>query len=126
MRIEQQIQIAIVQDIRYRYPNVLFTISPAGMINNPRIGAITKKMGYRAGTSDMLFFEPRGIWHGLMIELKIPAALGTSKVSPEQKKWQIDALERGYKAVICYGHDETMLVLKEYLAEKTDKSECTL
>lgn len=57
----------------------------------------TKRMGYRKGFPDMQILEPRGKYHGMLIELKC----GKGKYpSLEQKAWRDALKDKGYYAVI--------------------------
>jgi hypothetical protein len=96
-RRESDLQISIINWCRLQYPKILLTISPAGMKLPMQVARRFKAMGYRAGTADILIFEPRGIYHGLTLELKMPGGVP----SPEQIEWRNEALDRGYLAVIC-------------------------
>jgi len=70
-----------------------------------------KKAGMKRGYPDMFLPVARREWHGLFIELKV----GKNKASPEQKTW-IEALQgQGYCAVICYGANEAIEVIRSYL-----------
>lgn len=79
-----------------------------------RNGANMKAQGLRRGFPDLFFPIPRGNYHGLFIELKRPDK--KARVSHEQKKW-IDFLNgHGYCAVVAYGQDHAMRVIKDYLS----------
>ena len=73
-----------------------------------------EREGMKKGFPDNFIAEPRGIYHGLFIELK-RAKKRLSRKSPEQRQW-ITALEdKGYKAVFCYGAEEAKRTVLEYL-----------
>ena len=111
---EQDIQMNLVQYIRLRYPDILFTISGAGLIRNKRTGGLMKKLGYSAGCPDIMIFEPRGDFKGLFIELKQEKGHPT----PEQRKWIEDLNKRGYLAQILYGFEQTKKFIDEYLVKE--------
>jgi hypothetical protein len=72
-----------------------------------------KRMGYVAGTPDLLVFEPRARYSGLMIEMKGPKG----KVSPAQAEF-IEALgKRGYKAVVCFGFQSAQREIDAYFKQ---------
>lgn len=108
---EYDIQCRFVNYILWTYPTLLFTIAPQGMRMSRRMAGKIKNMGYRKGTSDMLIFEARGLFHGLFIELKAPA--GT--LSKDQGDFLLAADRRGYKAVCCKGYDIAVKTLDNYL-----------
>lgn len=70
-----------------------------------------KAMGTLAGFPDLFVFIARGGFNGLFIELKKPKG----RVSAIQQQ-RIDALnEQGYRAVVCYGFDESIKAITDYL-----------
>jgi len=83
-------------------------------------GSQLKSEGVKKGVYDMFLPYPANGFHGLYIELKTPerrpkTARGIGGVSPEQKIFGSYANSSGYKAVVAYGADEAISVLKEYL-----------
>lgn len=108
---EYRIQTAFIRYVDLVYPELLFTIAPAGFIMNQGMAMKMSAMGYRKGTPDLLFFEPRGSWHGLLIEFKAPG----KKTSPEQVSFCDQAEKRGYKTAVCYSSHEAIQVLEVYL-----------
>lgn len=73
-----------------------------------------EREGMKKGFPDNFIAEPRGIYHGLFIELK-RAKKSLSRKSPEQRQWIKDLEEKGYKAVFCYGAEEAKRTVLEYL-----------
>jgi len=71
-------------------------------------------MGYRPGSPDIIILEPRGPFHGLMVELK--AIKGT--VSENQKNFHLEAIHRLYKTIIGFGLEDAQLKIKSYLDTK--------
>lgn len=70
-----------------------------------------KAMGTLAGFPDLFIFIARGGFNGLFIELK--AAKG---VVSENQKVMLERLDKqGYKTAICYGFDEAIKTIKDYL-----------
>ena len=83
-----------------------------------------KGEGVKAGVFDLSLDCARHGFHGLRIELKVPAVPGikgirnpkpAGKPSKEQLAWQENYTAEGYRAVICYGWLEARDVLTEYL-----------
>jgi hypothetical protein len=125
VRHEAIAQKSIAEYLRYR--NVFFTISIAGAYLTVGQWAELIRQGYTSGTPDIFIFEPRGPYHGLFIELKKLVKTYTPKgkvkiekgnVKLEQLQWQVEARKRGYKSEICFGVDEAIEVIKEYLDGK--------
>jgi hypothetical protein len=100
-----------VTQVTLLYPDLLFTISPAGFIMSAGQAMKMMRMGYRKGTPDVLFFEPRGAFHGLLIEFKAPG--GT--ISSDQHIFAQLAGERGYKTAFCFSTAQGIDALKGYL-----------
>ena len=96
-RNESDLQISVANWFRMQYPRALWTICPAGIKLPVWIGAKFKAMGYRQGSHDIIILEPRGGYHGMTIELKMPGG----KATPEQVDFQREASERGYYSVTC-------------------------
>jgi hypothetical protein len=109
---EQKIQIAFANYLRLKYPDLLWTISPAGMLTRPAIGILAVRMGYKKGTPDILIFEPRGIFHGLLIELK--AAEG--KVSDDQTIFIAKAHLLRYATAVCWSYEEAIETVDNYMS----------
>lgn len=110
-------QKAVVQYLKLR--GVLFTATLGGL--RLSIGQATqlKSSGYGRGVPDILIFEPRGEYHGLMIELKRTRVKGQNrgKISPEQRWWKEELNKRGYCAVICEGASEAINFIDTYLKQ---------
>jgi hypothetical protein len=69
-------------------------------------------MGVKSGVPDLFLPVPRGKYHGLWIEMK---RTEDGKVS-ENQKWWIGALNKlGYRAEVCYGAEQAIKLLTEYL-----------
>ncbi|RLM26570.1 hypothetical protein BIY29_05510 [Brenneria alni] len=78
----------------------------------PKAAADAKRLGMRAGVSDLLLALPCGGYAGLWIEMK--AAGG--KPTPGQLEWQELMRSAGYRAEICYGFDAARAEIEEYLS----------
>lgn len=80
-------------------------------------GARLKAEGMVAGICDLFLPYPNNNYTGLYIEMKKRNIKGQSKgiVSEAQKDFIEYANIVGYKAVVCYGADEAITTIKEYL-----------
>ncbi len=97
MQLEQKLQEQLV--IWLSLNKLLYCASSGGMhTTNKRAAARMVGMGYRAGHPDIMIYEPRAGWHGMLAELKVG-----SYPSLEQKGWRTALLERGYYAIIIPG-----------------------
>ena len=114
---EHDIQVRFVKYLDFK--KVLYSSTANGIFLKDRKTAhrIMNKMkaeGLKTGLPDILIFEPRGGFNGLMIELKSK----TGKTSDDQKKWIKALNDRGYKALVCKGLDSAINSLETYLALK--------
>lgn len=108
---ESHIQMVVVHWARMKHPNLLLTTSPAAMKTTMAQGVRLKRMGYLKGTPDLMVFKAKKGYYGLLIELKT----GTGKLSEYQKRFIELANSEGYKAIVCYGADEAIATIEEYL-----------
>jgi hypothetical protein len=88
----------------------LFAI-PNGGKRNMVVAMKLKAEGVKSGVPDLFLALPNETYHGLFIELKTPKK-GT--VSKEQKEWIARLNENGYRAVVCWGHEEAIDEIKKY------------
>lgn len=72
-----------------------------------------KAEGVKAGVPDLCLPVPRGIYHGLYIELKA----GKNKTTTNQNRWLDDLLKQGYCVAVCYGWEAASKVLTDYLRQ---------
>ncbi len=108
---EFKVQSEIAAYAGLAYPWALITCSVAGTFVN--LGMVMKmaKLGYRKGTPDLLVFEPRGGYFGLLLEVKAK----DGSLSPEQVEFLNRAALRGYKTAVCWSREEGIAVLDAYL-----------
>ena len=106
---EAQEQCAVIEWADYnRLP--LFAI-PNGGKRDPKEAAHLKRQGVRSGVPDLFLPIPRGQYHGLFIEMKY----GKNKVTVNQEKWLHLLKRQGYSAYICYGADNAIKCIQQYL-----------
>ena len=84
---------------------------PNGGQRNKVTAARLKAAGVKSGVPDICLPVPKDEFHGLYIELKY----GKNKPSENQKQWIEQLNKQGYKAKVCYGAEEAIAVIKEYL-----------
>lgn len=111
--LESDIQEFVVNYLRISYPKALYCASAGGMRTSMRQAIKMKRTGYVKGVPDLQIFEPRGEYHGLLLEIKTKKGVA----SPEQKEWIELLNKRGYKAIICKGTDECMKAIDNYFNE---------
>ena len=102
-----------------QYPSLsMLAAIPNGGYRPMTTAAMLKAEGVKAGYPDCFLAVPRpGVngkgYHGLFLELK--RSDHSNHATPLQKEW-IDRLRQwGYQAVICYGAQEAIYVIKTYL-----------
>lgn len=106
-----------------QYPDLaaLFAIHNAGHGDRIR-GARAKAEGVKAGVPDLFLPVPRAEFHGLFIELKRPKDKNKKKTkgntSTIQDKWHDYLRGQSYGVAICFGWQEAVETLVQYLEWK--------
>lgn len=130
---ESELQVAVADYIRLRYPNVLFHSDFGSGIKLTKGQAIKQKRqnGGRRGWPDMFIAEPRPRpkymddeqpYYGLMIELKKDG----TRIKKKDGSWTSDHIReqaemltmlklRGYAAYFAVGFEEAKEIIDEYL-----------
>jgi len=106
---------AVVDWLLRQYPDTLMTIAPNGIKLTMMQAVRFKMMGYKAGTPDILIFEPRGKYHGLFVEMKREKK---GVVSDKQKEFLQRANDRRYYSVVCNGFESAKNVIDSYFKLK--------
>lgn len=101
---------ARIHESRYPELKLLYHIPNEGKRSN-REGARMKSLGLRRGVSDLCLPVARCGFHGLYIELKAQ----DGKATAEQNEFIRDMLGQGYYARVCFGADEAVTVIEDYL-----------
>lgn len=109
---EQERLISWAQWQHNRFPELklLFHI-PNGGSRNALEAANLKRQGVKAGVPDLFLPVAKGTYHGLFIEMK----WGKNTVTDKQDEWLHDLMVQGYKAAVCYGADEAIEIITDYL-----------
>ena len=93
--------------------DLLFAV-PNGGKRDKIIALQMQREGVKPGVPDVCLPVPRQGWHGLFIELKY----GRNTPTEYQLSWLERLIEQGYLAVVCYGWEEAVDVIKDYLGMK--------
>ena len=93
---------------------------PNGGKRNRREAARLKRMGVRAGVHDYLLPVPRGLFHGLWVELKATPP-NDARVTETQKDWKSKMRAQGYAAYICKGWETAASVMRWYVSLPSPK-----
>lgn len=113
---EDRLQVASMRYIRLQYPDAIsFHVSNEGISGSRAkqgaYGTKQKRMGVLSGVSDVIILEPKGIYHGLMIELKSKKG----RISDSQKLFLSRCDSKNYKTHVCRSIDEVVLAVDEYM-----------
>lgn len=102
-----------------RFPGLdLLYAQPNGGFRDWKTAKELKAEGVRSGVPDLFLPVPRGVYHGLYIEMKV--ADRSNHTSAEQDAW-IERLQgQGYAAAVCYGFEEAKSVIHEYFKRSED------
>lgn len=112
---EHSEQKALIQWFRLQYPRhskCLWAI-PNGGYRHIRTSIKLKEEGLLAGVSDLFLMIPKGIYHGMFIEMKTK----TGRPQKNQKDFIMLAKSMGYEAVICYGFDDAKNCINQYFSK---------
>ena len=132
---EESIQISVCSYISRAYPDVIYTAESSGIKLTMGQAVKAKKQRSNRGLPDLMVFEPRGKYHGLMIELKrdgespykTDGTLKSKKVKNKQGVVLFDHLEeqqeslnrlsaKKYYACFCVGFDEAKETIDKYMS----------
>jgi hypothetical protein len=123
---EYHLQAQICTYCDMQYPNLLYMSDTIASVNlndrQAKRNSKIQKKGFKC--PDLIIFEPKGIYHGLFIELKVKSPF---KLNGELKKdihlegqaATIKALSaKGYCATFATGFDEAKQVIDNYMNDK--------
>jgi len=95
-----------------RYPDLEFLYHiPNGGHRHATTARRLKAEGVKAGVPDVCLPVPKGIYHGLYIEMKA----GKNKPTDNQGRWLAVLSANGYCAVVCHGWEAAAKVITKYL-----------
>lgn len=93
---------------------------PNGLRTSIGAAVKAKKEGLREGCPDLVLPVARKGFHGLYIEMKRkdlkPKRGGKGGLSAAQAEWLSGLAALGHLAIVCYGADEAIMAIREYLA----------
>lgn len=84
---------------------------PNGGSRHKLEAANLKRQGLKAGVPDVCLAYPKGVYHGLYIEMKV----GKNKPSDKQEQWLRDLKAAGYMTAVCYGFLQAKETIERYL-----------
>jgi len=112
--------------LSFAYPCAIMRCDLSGLRLPIGLAVKTKRLNPHRGFPDIMIFEPRGKYHGLLVELKrnqtaLYTKSGNQRQSQhlqEQQQMLTVLEERGYKAVFAASFEEAKTVISEYLGAK--------
>lgn len=111
-REEDYIHFECIQLLKNEFPHVEFI---SNVLDGAKLGEKVMKrhagMRNRPGTSDIIILDPKGLIHGMCLEIKTL----TGKVSQEQRDFLSRMTIKGYYATTGHGLDDCFLAIREYL-----------
>lgn len=110
-------QEAVCQYLEWRH--VPYFAIPNGEKRGPKAQRLFKKLGGKPGVPDLCIPVAKGGYFGLYIEMKC----GSNKQTDNQLRWQTILIEQGYKATTCWGADEAIAVIKNYIMRPATRRE---
>lgn len=110
--LESQLQEQTAEWLKLQHPNALCFHPPNEIQAKPQYMAKRARQGVKKGVADWIFLEPRDIYNGAVIELKVKP----NKPTEEQEKFLSDAKERNYFTRVCYTLEEFMDTVNYYLS----------
>lgn len=130
---EESLQVAISTYLRLQYPNVLFTAESSGIRLTMGQAVKAKKQRSDRALPDLWIMEPKGRYHGLIIELKKNGESPWKKDGHLKKKTMKNSdgtkydhiqeqsdilrrfLDKGYAATFSVGFDQTKKIIDDYM-----------
>lgn len=110
-RSEADEQIALFRWAEY-IPELKYMYAvPNGGKRHPAEARNLKLQGVKAGVPDICLPLPKGIYHGLYIEMKV----GKNKTSEKQDDYLAYLNNVGYATSVCYGFEEAKRLIEIYL-----------
>lgn len=101
-----------MQWFRLQYPNELLVHVPNGLVRSPVEAKALVLDGGVPGMPDLVLFCPKGVWHGLAIELKRTAG---GIISQKQIRVIEHLNSKGYKAIIAQGWLMAKSAIEDYM-----------
>lgn len=123
MKKEENLQIAISAYLKLQYPNVYFTSESSGIRVPMGVAVKMKKQRSTHKQLDLIILEPKGVYHGLILELKkdaneILTKNGKYRVNDHIKE-QLESIEvlrnKGYFASFGCGFKECKNLIDFYM-----------
>jgi len=121
---EKTLHTAVTKYLKLQYPKVVFMSEASGLRASIGVARQLKAQRSRHRLPDLVILEPRGGFHGLIIELKVDTPYkrdGSVKKGRLQEQYKtLKALEdKGYRTAFGVGFDHTKTIIDSYMNLKT-------
>lgn len=70
-----------------------------------------QRLGLRRGVPDLILDYPKGIYHGLRVEMKVKP----NKTTADQEAWLERLARAGYFVAVCYSAQEAIETIQAYI-----------
>ena len=125
MKKEENLQIAISTYLKLKYPNVYFTSESSGIRVPMGVAVKMKKQRSTHKQLDMIILEPKGGYHGLILELKkdreevyLKNGTYSKSIHVQEQLQSIKHLNnKGYSSMFVCGIDEAISVIDRYMSK---------
>lgn len=83
-----------------------------------KAAGMAKALGLKAGVPDLILDYPKGIYHGLRIEMKVLP----NRPTQSQLEWLNRMQDAGYFTAICYDSESAIALIAAYIKLSTGES----
>ena len=115
---EDHLHISIAEWLSYQYPKLVWIHPPNEGKRSPFEQYLFKRLGAKAGASDMIFFCARAGYHGLALELKVKYDKGKNMPTKSQKSFLEDLNRDGYCTAVAWTYEEATGIIDSYMKGK--------
>lgn len=120
---EQKLHFQISDYLKIQYPKVFFISESSGLRVSPGLAAKLKRTRSNHVHLDLYILEPRGEYHGLILELKAkdiyqkknPQLLLKDDHVADQAETIKKLLKKGYKATFAISFNQAKDIIDDYL-----------
>lgn len=123
MKPEEKLHSAISDYLKTQYPKILFISEPSGVRVSMGLAKKLKRMRSNHTHLDLYILEPKGEYHGLILELKAerihqkkhPELFLKSEHVNDQRKTIKKLNDKGYMATFAIQFDAARKIIDDYL-----------
>lgn len=123
LQTEEEVHLQLCKYLSMQYPDIEFNSDLSGINQSKTQRGKSKRLRSGRAFPDLVIYEPRGVYHGLFIELKRPGTRIYKKdgniVANKHIREQADKIyklrKKGYCAAFCIGFAEAKDFITRYL-----------